>query len=71
MYLLGHTDARFTMSVYQQASDMGAAGAQALVNVVGCGLDEAREMLLGRGFGHPMDTRPKKGRRSGLRERSG
>jgi integrase len=49
MYLLGHTDAKFTMSVYQQVLDLGADGMLGIENLVGCGTSEAREVLSGRG----------------------
>lgn len=48
MYLLGHTDAKFTLSVYQQVLDMGTGSIEVLEGVLGCSLDEAAEVLNGR-----------------------
>jgi hypothetical protein len=36
MYLLGHTDAKLTLSVYQQVLDMGAGSIEVLEGVLGC-----------------------------------
>jgi integrase len=49
MYLMGHTDAKFTMSVYQQVLDMGRGSVEALEAVLGCTLAEAREYYVGHG----------------------
>jgi integrase len=48
MYLLGHTDAKFTLSVYQQVLDLGVSSVEALEGVLGCSLAEACEVLSGR-----------------------
>lgn len=48
MYLLGHTDAKFTMSVYQHVLDLGDDGLTTLEAVLGCDIDEAFEVLAGR-----------------------
>jgi len=48
MYLLGHTDAKLTLSVYQQVLDMGAGSTEALEGVLGCSLQEACDVLTGR-----------------------
>jgi hypothetical protein len=49
MYLLGHTDSSFTMRVYQQVLDMGEGAVEALENLLGESLDEARSTYSGRG----------------------
>jgi hypothetical protein len=49
MYLLGHTDATLTLSVYQQVLDMGAGSVEVLEGVLGCSLQEACDVLSGRG----------------------
>jgi hypothetical protein len=49
MYLMGHTDAKFTMSVYQQVLDVGPGSVEALETVLGCTLEEARDVYIGRG----------------------
>ena len=49
MYLLGHTDSSFTMRVYQQVLNMGEGAVEALENLLGEGLDEARSTYSGRG----------------------
>ncbi len=41
MYLLGHTDPKFTMRVYQQVLDLGGANSEQLELVLGCTADEA------------------------------
>lgn len=48
MYLLGHTDPKLTMGVYQQVLDMGATAVDALERIVGCSQDEAFRTLAGR-----------------------
>jgi hypothetical protein len=48
MYLLGHTDAKLTLSVYQQVLDMGAGSIEVLEGVLGCSLQEACDVLTGR-----------------------
>ena len=48
MQLLGHTDAKFTMSVYQQDLALGNVGIEALETALECTLDEARLILEGR-----------------------
>jgi hypothetical protein len=48
MYLLGHTDPKFTMRVYQQVLDLGAAAPEQLELVLGCTVDEAFWLLSGR-----------------------
>ena len=41
MYLLGHTDPRFTMRVYEQVFDAGPQTVAQLETVLGCSLEEA------------------------------
>ena len=48
MYLLGHTDAKLTLSVYQQVLDMGTGSIEVLETVLGCSLQEACDVLTGR-----------------------
>jgi hypothetical protein len=48
MYLLGHTDPKLTMRVYQQVLDMGGGAIEVLERVLGCTVDEARETWSGR-----------------------
>jgi hypothetical protein len=48
MYQLGHTDPKFTMRVYQQVLDLGAAAPEQLELVLGCTVDEAFWLLSGR-----------------------
>jgi len=61
--LLGHTDAKFSMSVYQQDLALGDGGAEALETALGCTLDEAREVLEGRAV---VGTKAKRGRNRDL-----
>jgi integrase len=49
MYLMGHTDAKFTMGVYQQVLDMGPGSVEALETALGCTLQEARAAYVGHG----------------------
>ena len=48
IYLLGHTDAKFTMSVYQHVLDLSDNGLSRLEAVLGCDIDEACAVLVGR-----------------------
>jgi integrase len=48
MYLLGHTDPKFTMRVYQQVLDLGGSAPERLERVLGCTVDEAFSLLSGR-----------------------
>jgi integrase len=50
MYLLGHTDAKLTLSVYQQVLDVGAGSIEVLEGILGCSLQEACDVLTGRVF---------------------
>ena len=49
MYLLGHTDPKLTMRVYQQVLDMRGDAGERLEKVLGCSVEEAFETLSGRG----------------------
>lgn len=53
MYLLGHTDPKLTMRVYQQVLDMAADGNERCENVLGCSIDEAFATLSGRAVSGP------------------
>ena len=57
MYLLGHADAKLTMSVYQQVLDLGSDALGDLETVLGCSLQEAFRASLGGRFWHPVGTR--------------
>jgi hypothetical protein len=48
MYLLGDTDAKFTLSVYQQVLDMGRRLDRRTRGRSGCSLQEACAVLTGR-----------------------
>ncbi len=48
MYLLGHTDAKLTLSVYQQVLDMSGDAVETLEQVLGGDLDDIGELLNGR-----------------------
>lgn len=48
MYLLGHRDAKLTLSVYQQVLDMGGDAVETLERVLGAPLDNVGEFLRGR-----------------------
>jgi integrase len=48
MYLLGHTDAKLTLSVYQQVLDMSGDAVDTLEEVLGGDLDDIAELLNGR-----------------------
>jgi hypothetical protein len=49
MELLGHTDPKLTLAVYQQVLDMGVAAVATLERAMGAPLAEAYEILCGRG----------------------
>ena len=48
MYLLGHTDPKLTMGVYQQVVDMTGEAPARLEQILGCDLDDAFTVLAGR-----------------------
>ena len=48
MYLLGHTDPKLTMGVYQQVLDLGSDALQGLEDALGCDLEEAFAAFSGR-----------------------
>jgi integrase len=45
MYLLGHTDSRFTLRVYQQVLDAAPGSLDVLERLMGCSREQAREIL--------------------------
>jgi integrase len=49
MYLLGHSDPKFTMRVYQQVLDMGGPASGVLERMLGSTLEEAFAAWSGRG----------------------
>lgn len=51
MYLLGHSDPRFTLRVYTQVLEMGGDGVELLEQVLGTTLDDARRIYSGRSGG--------------------
>lgn len=53
MYLLGHTDPKLTMRVYQHVLDMGGGGVETLERVVGGTVEDAFAVLSGRGVSGP------------------
>jgi integrase len=64
MYLLGHTDAKLTLSVYQQVLDMGAGLIDVLEGVLGSSLAEACDVLSGRVLvanSYPQAREPSRG----------
>ena len=48
MYLLGHTDPKLTMGVYQQVLDLGSDALRGLEIALGCDVDEAFAAFSGR-----------------------
>jgi integrase len=54
MYLMGHTDAKLTLSVYQQVLDVGTGSIDVLEAVLGCSAGEACEVLCGRPVREPV-----------------
>jgi len=48
MYLLGHSDPKLTMRVYQQVLDMDGRAVEKLEKVLGCSVEEAFTTLSGR-----------------------
>jgi integrase len=57
MYLLGHSDPKFTMRVYQQVLDLGGCAPAQLERVLGCTVDEAFALLSGREVSAPARSR--------------
>jgi integrase len=58
MYLLGHTDPKLTLSIYQQVLDMSGDAVETLERVLGGNLDDIGDLLNGR-------TRRRRGVRGG------
>ena len=56
MYLLGHTDAKFTMRVYQQVLDVGADTGRQLTELLGPSAEDAAIQQSGRA--HWASDRP-------------
>jgi hypothetical protein len=48
MYLLGHTDPKFTMRVCQHVLDMGGSAMEQLEHAFGCSCEDAFAVLTGR-----------------------
>ena len=65
MYLLGHTDPKLTMGVYQQVLDMDSGAVEALEEIIGCDVEEGFATLSGRAVLGPIkDRTPEAGFRS-------
>ena len=47
MYLVGHTDPKLTLGVYQQVLDLGMGSVEILEQALGCTLAEARAIFNG------------------------
>jgi hypothetical protein len=54
MYLLGHTDPKLTLAVYQQVLDLGRGSVEILEQALGCTLAEARAIFNGERPGVPI-----------------
>jgi hypothetical protein len=66
MYLLGHSDPKFTMRVYQQVLDMGGPAPGVLERVLGSTVEEAFAAWSGRGVsGLKPDLAEKPSKRGG------
>lgn len=62
MDLLGQTDPRFTMRVYEQVFDAGPRTVEQLEGVLGCSLEQALAVYSGRQVrGLNVDSRPETG----------
>ena len=57
MYLLGHTDSRFTLRVYQQVLDAAPGSLDTLERLMGCSREEAREIFESGGASRPSRGR--------------
>ena len=62
MYLMGHTDPKFTMGVYQQVLDMGRGSIDALESALGCSLARLARLYVGAP-GFPTQFPPRRGKR--------
>lgn len=71
MYLLGHTDPKLTMGVYQQVLDLGSGALAALEKTLGCDLEEAFAAFSGRGVLSPNCLPTESGASSPLRAEPG
>jgi hypothetical protein len=60
MYLMGHTDAKFTMSVYQQVLDMGRGSVEALERSLAAPWPRPARCTSATAFSHPIPTRERK-----------
>ena len=66
MYLLGHSDPKFTMRVYQQVLDMGGLAPGVLERVLGSTVEEAFAAWSGRGGFRTETGLDRKSSRNGL-----
>jgi hypothetical protein len=57
MYLLGHTDSRFTLRVYQQVLDAAPGSVDVLEQLMGCSREDAREIFESGGVAAPARDR--------------
>jgi len=71
MYLLGHTDPKLTMGVYQQVLDLGFGALVGLEKTLGCDLEEAFATFSGRGVLSPDRLPTESGAFSPLRAEPG
>jgi integrase len=75
MYLLGHTDPKLTLAVYQQVLDMGRGSVAILEQTLGCTRADARAIFngeaSGRGFGTKAEPDTKKPPPQATRARGG
>jgi len=69
MCLMGHTDAKFTMGVYQQVLDVGPGAVEALEAALACSLPDARAVYVGHGV-HPLNTHSETTKASGIESNS-
>jgi len=61
MYLLGHTDPKLTLAVYQQVLDLGRGSVETLEHTLGCTLAEARAIFNGERPPRVSGTNPEPG----------
>jgi len=47
MYLMGHTDPTLTLGVYQQVMDVAHGALDLLEDLIGCSLEESKELVEG------------------------
>jgi hypothetical protein len=60
MYLLGHTNAEFTMRVYQRVLDVGADTGRRLTELLGASPEDALIQVAGHAHWAAMGQKPEK-----------